>query len=102
MKPKNKKIEVKSWIEQYKQILSGRRFDIRNNDRDYQVKDVVTFREYDNAKKEYTGNWMDVIIKYIHTGALPDLPMPGGMVVFQFLPTVVFQMPIIPKRRHDD
>jgi len=85
-KSEYKTIVIKSWTEQYEQLLSGREFDIRKNDRNYKVGDIVTFREFDHKKKEYTGRWMDVIVKHVHTGALPCLAFPGNMCVFQFVP----------------
>lgn len=85
MKKESKKIEVKSWVEEYEQLISNRDFDIRKNDKDYQVGDVVTFREYDHEKNEYTGRWIDVLVKYVHTGPIPCLLFPGNMCVFQFV-----------------
>lgn len=46
--------ELKIWPEFYKSVDSGMKpFEIRKNDRDYQVGDTVSFREWNGGK--YTG-----------------------------------------------
>jgi predicted amino acid racemase len=76
--------EIKSWVERFEEISSGRVFDIRNNDRHYHVGDVVIFREHDPNKNDYTGRTITATIEFLHTGALPGLHTPGNLCVFQF------------------
>lgn len=67
--------ELKCWPLYYGPILSGLKpFDVRQgNDRQYQVDDIVTFREWDPEKLEYTGNSCTRQITYVMHGA-PFLP----------------------------
>jgi hypothetical protein len=39
----------------YSEILAGRAFDTRENDRDFRVGDTILFREFDSRHQEYTG-----------------------------------------------
>lgn len=52
--------------EYYQEVLLGRKtFEIRKNDRNYQVGDMVRLCEYDPNKKEYTGRKLYKEITYI-------------------------------------
>jgi hypothetical protein len=58
--------ELKCWIEYYGIIADGdKTFEIRNNDRDFKVFDVLHLREYDPKKMEYTGNSLYAEVLYI-------------------------------------
>nr|WP_052008642.1 DUF3850 domain-containing protein [Listeria aquatica] len=62
----------------YLDVISGHKcFEIRENDRDFQVGDYVILREWDG--KEYTGSSMKVKITYI-----TDYMQRDGQVVFGF------------------
>lgn len=55
----------------YDDVMMGRKnFELRKNDRDYQVGDVFILREYDNG---YTGRYFIQVIGYI----LKDCPQYG-------------------------
>ena len=48
--------ELKTWPEYFHAVVDGTKtFDIRRNDRDYKVGDVLVFKEWDKTRKEYTG-----------------------------------------------
>lgn len=62
-KPKSHKIKT---LTQYfqKSITREKRFEIRKDDRKYQVGDWVTLEEW-SPKSGYTGNWIEVHITYV-------------------------------------
>jgi hypothetical protein len=48
---------VKSWPQYFKPIKAGfRTHELRRNDRDYNVGDLMVLEEFDPATKGYTGN----------------------------------------------
>ena len=56
--------ELKILPQYYKEVVSGKKnFELRKNDRDYQVGDILKLREYENG--EYTGRVKYFAIKYI-------------------------------------
>jgi len=60
---------LKTWPEFYKGIVSGvKTFELRKNDRNFQVGDVVKLDEWDPKKKDYTGRWTERNITDILTG----------------------------------
>lgn len=64
---KLKEHELKILPEYYIEVLSGRKkFEIRLNDRDFKVGDIVKLREFEN--NEYTGNFIKGRITYILHG----------------------------------
>lgn len=54
-------------------------FEIRENDRDFKVGDIVRLREWDLVNCEYTGRSLLVIIIYI-----TDFMQKPGYIVFGF------------------
>lgn len=70
----NIKHDLKLSSQYYDDVMRGcKRFELRENDRDYQVGDVVVLREYDNG--QYTGRYFIQVIGYI----LKDCPQYGLM-----------------------
>ena len=58
--------ELKAWPEQYQATLSGKKlYELRQDDRDFQVMDVLHLREWDPKTKEYTGRALPVVITHI-------------------------------------
>lgn len=67
-------IELKTWPEYFDAVASGAKtFEIRYNDRDYQVGDTLVLHRYDPAKKEYTGESITRNVTYV----LPLEDCPG-------------------------
>lgn len=63
--------ELKILPEYFKAVVSGiKRFEIRKNDRGYNVGDILRLNEYENGK--YTGNVHVVEITYITDYAQQD------------------------------
>ena len=80
--------DVKCWPEYFGLIEFGfKTFEVRKNDRDYQVNDYLRLREWDPKTKEYTGNKTDRRIKYIMFG--DQFGVQKGYVVMQLEETVL-------------
>lgn len=63
----NKTHELKILPEYYKAVLKGKKkFELRKNDRDYEVGDRLILNEYDGEK--YTGEFVIKNITYIFKG----------------------------------
>jgi uncharacterized protein YqfB (UPF0267 family) len=64
--------DVKSWPDFFAPVLSGEKsFELRKNDRNYQVGDVLHMREFDDRKGEYTGRVCTKKITYVLTSSGP-------------------------------
>lgn len=46
-------------------IAERKKFEVRKNDRDYQVNDILSLNEYDKDKQVYTGRHISVKVLYI-------------------------------------
>jgi hypothetical protein len=58
--------ELKTWPVFYKDIINGTKtFEVRTNDRDFQVGDILLLREYDPDAESYTGEKTERKISYI-------------------------------------
>ena len=58
--------ELKCWPEYFQAIVDGRKtFEVRKNDRDFRVGDVLLLREYILASNLYTGGEKHVRVTYI-------------------------------------
>ncbi len=63
----NKIYELKLYPQYYKAIFSGEKtFELRKNDKDYQVGDILKIREWDG--ENFTGHSMMVRISYVQKG----------------------------------
>ena len=52
-------IELKTWKEFFKPIEDGvKSWEIRNNDRNFQVGDILVLWEFDKGTLEYTGRFL--------------------------------------------
>jgi len=74
--------ELKTWPEPFNAIWNGKKtFEVRKNDRRFEVGDLVVLREYDPSVGVYSGRQVSAAIGYVLTGwGLPD-----GMCVFSLL-----------------
>jgi ASC-1-like (ASCH) protein len=67
------KHRLKIWPEYFEAVLSGKKtFEIRKNDRDYQVNDLLLLQEYNPKTNEYTGREVLVEVTYITDFGQPD------------------------------
>lgn len=58
--------DLKTWPEFFDKIMDGtKKFELRKNDRDFNVDDVLRLMEYDPDTHEYTGREHLVKVTYI-------------------------------------
>jgi hypothetical protein len=58
--------ELKTWPVFYKDIVNGTKtFEVRKNDRNFQLGDILLLREYDPDAEQYTGAKTERVITYI-------------------------------------
>jgi hypothetical protein len=63
------KHELKSWPEFFEPIAQGAKsFDLRFNDRNFNIGDIVHYREWEPTSKEYTGRVYTSRVAYILDG----------------------------------
>lgn len=73
---------IKCWMEFFEETWQGRKtFELRLNDRDYNVGDVVLLREFDHIKRIYTGRIITGTITYLIEG--PRFGLAEGWCCFQ-------------------
>jgi hypothetical protein len=64
--------ELKTWPEFFRAIREGRkRHEVRANDRDFQVGDVLVLREYEPGTDRYTGEVERRRVSYVTSAFLP-------------------------------
>lgn len=72
---------LKCWPEYFKAVSTGQKpFEIRLNDRDYHVGDLLVLEEWDPTIKNYTGEYVRATITYLLWPA-PDLGICEGYVI---------------------
>jgi ASC-1-like (ASCH) protein len=58
--------KLKTWPEYFEAVKRGdKTFEIRKNDRNFQIGDKITLIEYNPALDRLTGDWLIVEITYI-------------------------------------
>lgn len=69
------KHKLKTWPIFFDDVkYMAKKFEIRKNDRNFQVGDVLRLEEYDPIRG-YSGDWLDVRVNYIVSlDGIPDLP----------------------------
>ena len=73
--------ELKVWPACFEAVADGRKaFDVRLNDRDYQVGDALLLREYEPESEQYSGRTTDRWISYLMQGGAFGLE-PGWCVL---------------------
>lgn len=61
--------ELKTWKIFFEEVVSGRKiFEVRKNDRDFQIGDMLILKEWDSQKQEYTGRKIARVVMYILQG----------------------------------
>jgi len=85
--------DVKSWPDFFEPLLNGSKmFDLRRNDRDYKVGDLLYLREWDDHEQEYTGRQCFRRITYIldgigHGSIEPHKGLVRGFVILSLVPS---------------
>lgn len=60
---------VKTWTGYFDDVDSGKKtWELRINDRNYQVGDLVVLMRYDIKLKTYTGHMIEIEITYLYEG----------------------------------
>lgn len=63
--------ELKTWPKYYKSVKDGSKpFELRKDDRDYKIGDVLILKEYDPGTESYTNDECTRVITYILKGGL--------------------------------
>lgn len=61
--------ELKTWPEYFSPVSWGlKTFEIRNNDRNFMIDDILHLREYKPETEVYTGREIKVIVTYVLRG----------------------------------
>ncbi len=61
--------ELKTWPEYFEAVRIGKKtFEVRTNDRDFQVDDIMVLKEYRPLMDEFTGREVLATITYILHG----------------------------------
>jgi hypothetical protein len=77
--------ELKTWPHYFRDILSGhKQFELRKNDRGFQVGDTLWLREWDPEKQQYTGR---EIYKRVNYMLHPGLGLEEGYVIMGIQPS---------------
>ena len=80
---------LKQHPKHFADVISGKKlFEVRKNDRDYKVGDLLALNEYDPETKSYTGNSCIVYVDYILND--PEY-CKEGYVVMSIKPCVVYE-----------
>lgn len=60
---------LKTWPRFFNLIKNGAKtFEVRKNDRDFKVGDILILEEWNPSTKEYTGDYIEKYISYILHG----------------------------------
>jgi hypothetical protein len=80
-----KEHELKTLCKYFQEVKSGKKtFELRNNDRDYNIGDVLWLKEY-NPLTGYTGDELKVKVEYILTDAV-DFGLLSGFCLMSIKP----------------
>ena len=72
---------VKSWPEFFEQVKSGnKRFELRKNDRDYKIGDLIRLREWEPYTQVYSG--CELLLRITH---MLEATGPGGIEPYRGL-----------------
>ena len=68
--------KLKTWPTFFYDVVMGSKtFEIRKNDRGFNVGDELILQEYEPDTKTYTGEEFSVMVDYtIHLTGIPDIP----------------------------
>lgn len=76
--------QLKIWPPQFEPVADGRkRFEVRWNDRDYRVGDILDLQEWDPSTKDYTGRSTEQVVTHILQG---EFGLPPTLCVMSIRP----------------
>lgn len=65
------KHKLKTWTPFFNDVIERRKlFELRLNDRGFQVGDVLVLQEWNSDTHEYTGREFDVVVTYLTDGTV--------------------------------
>ena len=77
---------LKTWPQYFQQIIDGKKtFEIRKNDRGFQVGHILMLEEYDPIRKEYTGREDAFIVGFMIQG---EFGLPEDVCVMSLIPVM--------------
>lgn len=80
--------ELKTWPEPFRAVRhKEKKYEIRVNDRDYQVGDVLHLREWDPSLETYSGYGVKAVVTYMTRGG--EWGLPANMCVMSIHVTTV-------------
>lgn len=72
--------ELKTWPEPFAQVASGEKvYEIRKDDRGYEVGDLLQLKEFDPADGTFSGHEIIALVKHITRG--PAWGLPDGLAI---------------------
>lgn len=72
--------QLKTWKSYFVSILQNEKtFEVRRNDRDFKVGDILVLQEYDHNTNYYTGRYLKKRVKYVLEGG--NFGIESGYVV---------------------
>lgn len=78
-----KRHELKTWTQYFQDIKhNNKRFELRVNDREFEVKDILKLKEWDNTNERYTGDFITAKVDYILHGG--KFGLPENMCIMSF------------------
>lgn len=61
--------KLKTWPEHYEQVINGtKKFEVRRNDRDFQIGDILLLEEFDPYLEAYTSHERKYVVTFILEG----------------------------------
>jgi hypothetical protein len=67
--------KLKTWPEYFSQLRRGEKtFELRANDREFRVGDILVLQEWTPEKQTYTGAQEERVVTHILYGGMFDLP----------------------------
>lgn len=74
--------KLKVWHEYMDDLINGdKNFELRFNDRNFQVGDILILEEYDKEKKEYLNRNLKVEVTYILDNKVFDALRDGSVIM---------------------
>ena len=74
--------ELKTTDEYFNQVyLQKKKFEVRKNDRDFKIDDILVLKEYNEKKKRYSGRQVIVKVEYIMADSNPFIDLKDWVIM---------------------